>query len=396
MICCGARDSPLSQAQFFEIQQEIPDIPFSPVFVKTVGDRNKGISLRTLGKSDFFTRELDQMLLAGDIRIALHSAKDLPDPLPEGLVLAALTVGVDSRDALVVRQGEELSSVRIVATSSTSREDRVRELLPDAQFVDLRGTIQERLRLLDENKVDGVVVAEAALVRLKLRHLNRFFLPPPVTENQGRLAVLCRKEDHEMIELFRPLNEKRAWKTISFGLDAGSSFYHYPVIKTVPIQGAAEQLLTLWPRYTHLLFTSKSAVAHLPPSLSWEGKEVFAIGEATAARIPVKCRIAKESNQEGMVVLLRNLNAHFLWPRSARSRDLLAKEIPNIKIVDLYTTVSHRPGYPPSLDDVDEILFTSPSCVEGFCAIYCAALPKQKIRVQGAITAAACKKILKG
>jgi hydroxymethylbilane synthase len=392
MLICGARDSPLSRAQFAELQRELPEEKLVPVFVKTVGDLRKEVSLRTLGKSDFFTRELDQMLLSEQIRIAVHSAKDLPEPLPKGLSLVALTAGVDPRDALVVRQDEDLSSVKVVATSSESREARVRQLLPNSRFIDLRGTIYERLQILDRNEVDGVVVAEAALVRLGLRHLNRYFLPPPTTEGQGRLAIIARSDDWEMFELFLPLNKRESRKTICFGLGDASCFYHYPVIRTVPIAGAAERILSLWDQSTHILFTSKRAVFHLPPSLNWEGKEVFAIGEATASLIPVQCRIAKESNQEGMVELLKSVNAPFLWPRSSRSRSLLADSIKNLKIVDLYDTVSHRPGFPPSLDDVEEILFTSPSCVEGFCAIYGTSLPKVKIRVQGAVTADACRK----
>lgn len=162
-------------------------LDFEVVWVETMGDRDQTTSLRGMEKTDFFTRDLDELLLSGKIDAAVHSAKDLPDPLPKGLVIAALSRGVDSRDSLVIKR----EPVRLVATSSVRREESVRALYPDCQFVDLRGTIQQRL----EKDVDGVVIAEAALIRLKLTHLKRVFLPGPVAPLQGKLAIVCRENE---------------------------------------------------------------------------------------------------------------------------------------------------------------------------------------------------------
>lgn len=186
----GARSSPLSRAQVEEIKQEF-GIDFEVVWVETMGDRDKTTSLRSLEKTDFFTRELDQMVLSGQIDAAIHAAKDLPDPLPEGLKIFALTQGVDPRDSLVIKK----EPIRLVATSSQRREEAVRALFPDCQFVDVRGTIEERL----QKEVDGVVVAEAALIRLKLTHLPRLFLPGPTAPLQGKLAIVCRMEKNEAL-----------------------------------------------------------------------------------------------------------------------------------------------------------------------------------------------------
>lgn len=182
----GARSSPLSRAQVEEIRREF-NLDFEVVWVETTGDRDKTTSLRTLDKTDFFTRELDQMLLAGHIDAAVHSAKDLPDPLPKGLKIAALSIGVDPRDSLVIKR----EPVLLVATSSERREEAVRQLYPECKFVDVRGTIQERL----EKDVDGVVIAEAALIRLKLTHLKRVFLPGATAPLQGKLAIVCRENE---------------------------------------------------------------------------------------------------------------------------------------------------------------------------------------------------------
>lgn len=201
-ISVGARNSPLSRKQVDEVYAELkayfPDIRFQTTYVETTGDKDKTVSLRDLDKTDLFTREIDEMLLRKECRIAIHSAKDLPDPLPKGLYLAALTKGVDPSDALVLREGESLPTRGVVGTSSLRREESVKELFPDAQFIDIRGNIQERLGKLNAGEVDGVVIAEAALIRLELTHLNRLRLPGQPAPLQGRLAVVVREEDWVM------------------------------------------------------------------------------------------------------------------------------------------------------------------------------------------------------
>lgn len=204
-IKVGARGSALSRCQVEEVQALCPEIAFEPVYVETHGDRDRTTSLRALDKTDFFTREVDQMVLEGKCRIAIHSAKDLPDPLPKGLKLIALTKGVDPSDSLVMREGETLKEGDVVATSSERREEMVRVLYPDVRFVDIRGKIEERLEKLHRGHVDGVVLAEAALIRLGLTHLNRVRLPGETAPLQGRLAVVAREGDREMITLLAPL-----------------------------------------------------------------------------------------------------------------------------------------------------------------------------------------------
>lgn len=206
-IRVGARSSNLSKAQTQEVLEEIqkiePGITFNPLFVQTTGDLDKKTSLRTLEKTNFFTKELDELLLKGDVRITIHSAKDLPEPLPKGIIMAALTKGVDPSDALVFN--EPLFPGAKVGTSSERRARGIKKLRNDLEVVDIRGTIEERLEMLKRKEVDALVIAQAALIRLNLTHLNRMSLPFEPAPLQGKLAVLARGDDQEMIDLFSKL-----------------------------------------------------------------------------------------------------------------------------------------------------------------------------------------------
>jgi hydroxymethylbilane synthase len=207
MMRIGARSSPLSRVQVYEACRNLT-LDWEPVWVETRGDLDKTTSLRTLEKTDFFTHEIDELLLRGEIRIGIHSAKDLPSPMPDGLCVAARTPSIDPRDAMVLRQGASLASLPptpLIATSSERREKAARLLRADFRFQDLRGTIAERLQVLEASAVDGVIIAESAILRLGLTHLNRVYLPGETAEGQGQIAVVCRSSDLEMISLWKQI-----------------------------------------------------------------------------------------------------------------------------------------------------------------------------------------------
>lgn len=213
-INVAARASALSRAQVDEVEGELrafhPHVILLPEWVETHGDQDRSTSLRTLPKNDFFTREVDAKVLEGLCRIAVHSAKDLPETLPRGLKLVALTQGIDPRDALVFREGMSLETFprgARIGTSSARRDAMLQELRPDLVCSDVRGTIEERLKLIDQGVIDGLVVAEAALIRLKLTHLPRRILEGDTAPLQGRLAILAREDDEEMRTLFACLDQ---------------------------------------------------------------------------------------------------------------------------------------------------------------------------------------------
>ncbi len=385
--------------QVAEVEQELreywPDVRFLSTWVETLGDKHKSVSLRSLGKTDFFTREIDELLLTNKVRIGVHSAKDLPDPLPEGLCVAAVTAGVDARDSLVFR--DVLPRNCLVATSSERREAAVRELYPDARFVDVRGTIAERLRLVERGEVDAVVVAEAALIRLGLTGLSREFLPGETVAGQGQLAVVCRAEDAEMHRMLRCIDSRQEKQVLYLGLDSArfvshGKLIHHPVIKTVPITHLPDVVHT---PFTYVLFTSPTAVKHWfslnPPHIA----HTLAIGSGTAEVLRshgIEPLVAPTATQEGMIALLETLpldNARLLWPRSAQARDVLGKYLHEKhiahEIVDLYDTVPNDCGA-IDLSEVDEIVFTSPSTVESFFEKYEAVPSGIKLTPIGPIT----------
>lgn len=212
-ISVAARDSRLSHAQVREVWLELqlthPDSVFEPTWVRTRGDNQLDVSLRFLDKTDFFTREIDQLVFSGICRIGIHSAKDLPDPIAQGLKIAAITSGLDPRDVLVLPPCQTIDGLpkkARIATSSLRREKCIKQLREDVVCVDIRGVIEARLEKLDRGEIDGLVVAEAALIRLHLTHLNRVFLVTEVAALQGKLAVIAKQDDYEMLQRFSAMN----------------------------------------------------------------------------------------------------------------------------------------------------------------------------------------------
>lgn len=214
-ILVGARSSKLSQVQVQEVQKELaafaPEVVLESIWMETKGDKDQKTSLRTLDRTDFFTKEIDEMQLNHVCRLGIHSAKDLPLPLKPGLVIVAITEGLDSSDSLVFRDGQNLESLphgARIATSSIRREKNIHALRPDLVCVDIRGNIEVRLKQLDEGYCDGLVVAECALIRLGLTHRSRITIPGEIAEGQGQLAVVARADDNEMIELFQCIDSR--------------------------------------------------------------------------------------------------------------------------------------------------------------------------------------------
>lgn len=212
-ITIACRASLLSKAQAHEVEEEIriffPSLQFVPTFLFSKGDLDLTSSLRDLEKTDFFTKEIDALVLSQSCQISIHAAKDLPDPLPYGLKMVALTRGVDPSDVLLMKEGESLETLKegaFIGSSSKRRDQMIRKIRKDLRCIEVRGTIDKRIEALLEGKIEGLVVAKAALIRLQLTHLNYLPLPGETAPLQGKLAVLARAQDQEMEEIFSKID----------------------------------------------------------------------------------------------------------------------------------------------------------------------------------------------
>ena len=178
-------------------------------------------------------------------------------------------------------------------------------------------------------------------------------------------------------------------KVLYLGLRAKLGTYHYPVIRT-ELCANMSQALARWDQFTHMIFTSPTAVEYWPGP--WD-KEILAIGPVTAQFLKDRahhCQIAPHATQEGIVELIRNMQGFFFIPRSRKARSVLGdyfkqNRIPHY-LFDLYDTHFQRLQPVPSLEEFTEIVFTSPSTVEGFLRIYGSLPQGKKLTAIGPIT----------
>ena len=200
-----SRNSPLSLLQVEEVFSFFPTVKYDLVSLETFGDKNKQISLMDNIASDFFTRELDRAVLDGEADISVHSAKDLPYPLPQGLKLVALLEALDKTASLVSRNNLNLSQLPSgsrIGTSSATRKSELLKLRPDLEVVSIRGTIEERIAQVDNGYVDALIVASCALKRLGLTDRIASVLPFKTHPLQGNLAIVAQQGNIQIEEQF--------------------------------------------------------------------------------------------------------------------------------------------------------------------------------------------------
>lgn len=208
----AARTSPLALKQVGEaagyIKALYPEFCYEVIGITTWGDRDKITPISDIEGSDFFTREVDEAVLSGEADFAVHSAKDLPDAIPGGLVVAAITEPLDSHDALVSKNNLKLAELPLgarIGASSARRKSQLKAYRNDFQIIDIRGNIEERLAALDGGGLDAVIVAACALMRLGLEDRIAQRVPFNILKphpKQGSLAVVAKKNDKEIQGLF--------------------------------------------------------------------------------------------------------------------------------------------------------------------------------------------------
>lgn len=225
-IVVGSRRSNLALTQTEWVVDQLrkmgADYEFEIRKIVTKGDRIQNVTLSKVGGKALFVKEIEQAMYDGEVDIAVHSMKDMPSELPDGLVIGAIPVREDHRDAYIAKNHvalTELPSRAIVGTSSLRRASQVLALRPDIQIKSIRGNIETRLRKLEEEDYDAIILATAGMKRLGwsedliTERLGPDSCLPSV--GQGALAIECRADDDEVRNMLQKLNDAYTNKTVT-------------------------------------------------------------------------------------------------------------------------------------------------------------------------------------
>jgi hydroxymethylbilane synthase len=218
----GTRGSPLALAQAHLVRDRLAaahaDLAdaVEVVVIKTTGDRVQDRTLAEIGGKGLFTKEIEQALIDGGIDLAVHSMKDVPTWLPDGLAIACVLPREDPRDAFIARDGmqrlADLPDGAVVGTASLRRQAQLRHNRPDLQVVPLRGNVETRLRKLGDGQVDATLLALAGLKRLAMADRATAVLEPeemlPAVA-QGAIGIEVRTDDKSTRDRLAPLDDAR-------------------------------------------------------------------------------------------------------------------------------------------------------------------------------------------
>jgi hydroxymethylbilane synthase len=223
-IIIGTRGSKLAviqaQSVLTKLREVAPGLKASLVKITTRGDRESSTALDKFAGQGVFVKELEKALFDGDIDLAVHSLKDMPTEIPDGLLLAATTARFDPRDVLISRGDKlaELAPGSKIGTGSIRRSVQLSALRPDLVIYGIRGNIDTRLRKVSEGEVDGIIAAAAALIRLGWEDKITEYLPTEYfipSAGQGALGVEIRSEDKEIASLASAINHQPTWQSVT-------------------------------------------------------------------------------------------------------------------------------------------------------------------------------------
>jgi hydroxymethylbilane synthase len=223
----GTRGSPLALAQAHETRDRLaavhglPPEMFEVVILSTKGDRITDRSLAEIGGKGLFTEEIEQQLLSGELDFAVHSSKDMPTKLPDGLFLSAFLPREDIRDAFIGRTAPKLMELPegvTVGSSSLRRQALIRRLRPDINVITYRGQVETRLRKLSEGQVDATLLAYAGLKRLGMTDVPTELLDPeefPPAPAQGAICIESRIGDNRVNDLLAAIDDARTHEAVA-------------------------------------------------------------------------------------------------------------------------------------------------------------------------------------
>ena len=223
-IRIGTRGSQLALYQAKKVKATLesifPQLQVDLKIIKTKGDKILDVALSKIGDKGLFTKEIENELLDGSVDLAVHSLKDLPTALPEGLKLGAVLERGEFRDALVSKNGKKLSELGtgdVVATSSLRRIAGLLKVNNQIIIKDIRGNVNSRLQKMDDGYCDAMIMAAAGLQRLGLEKYITEIIDPEVilpAVSQGAIAIETRIDDLEIEELMSKINHQETWDCI--------------------------------------------------------------------------------------------------------------------------------------------------------------------------------------
>ncbi|MGN7763247.1 hydroxymethylbilane synthase [Paenibacillus sp. 22594] len=228
-IIVGSRQSALALTQTGQVIADLERLSGEHGFgftfevhkIVTKGDRILDVTLSKVGGKGLFVKEIEQAMLAHEIDMAVHSMKDMPSELPEGLMNGAVPKRVDPRDCLISRGGlalEDLPQGARVGTSSLRRSSQLAALRPDLKIEPVRGNIDSRLSKLASGEYDAILLAAAGLARMGWQDRVTAYLPPEVclpAVGQGALGIECRVDDAELRKLLALYNDEQTALTVA-------------------------------------------------------------------------------------------------------------------------------------------------------------------------------------
>jgi len=208
-LILGTRGSKLALWQANHVKDQLSnyDVDVEIKIIKTQGDKIQHLSFDKLEGKGFFTKELEEALLANEVDFAVHSMKDLPTQNPDGLVITAISERADARDIIIIHKDQNqegrvlgIKEGAVIGTSSIRRKLQIQQLIPGVEVKDLRGNVPTRIKKLESGDYDAIILAAAGIDRLKIdlsaykimRFHPREFVPAPA---QGVLAYQCRTDD---------------------------------------------------------------------------------------------------------------------------------------------------------------------------------------------------------
>ncbi len=202
------------------LRQAYPEHSFEVRVITTKGDRILDQPLHEIGDKGLFVSEIEEQIQSGEIHIGVHSMKDMPSTPIEGLTFTKCWQREDARDVLILREVnslEELPQGAVIATGSKRREFQLKSLRPDIQIVGIRGNVDTRIRKMEEQQLDGIVLAAAGLHRLGMKERITQYLEPQQmvpAPAQGALALEVRADQKRLIQMLDALSDERTEKVV--------------------------------------------------------------------------------------------------------------------------------------------------------------------------------------